>query len=135
MPQIRDFATSRLQKLAKRFDRSSQHLDTLNAPRLHELRIIAKKLRYSAESFSGIFDRQKYGSYLAALSDVQDVLGQINDIAVSHRLLDELTMDPGLAGHQEAIVLARSRIAADLSRQLAALRITMQRFVDQPSFW
>jgi len=135
MPQIGEFATSRLIKLAKRFDRSSQNLDMLNAPRLHELRIIAKKLRYSADSFSKIFDSQKSGPYLAALSAVQDVLGQINDIAVNHHLLDEVAMYPGLTGQQEAIALVRSRIAADRSRQLVALRIAMQRFAGQPSFW
>jgi CHAD domain-containing protein len=135
IPLIRGFAASRLKKLAKRFDRSSQHPDTLNAPRLHELRILAKKLRYSADSFSGMFGRQKAGPYLAALSAVQDVLGKINDIAVNQRLLDELTMDPGPTGRQETIALVRSRIAADLPRQLVALRIAMQRFADQPSFW
>jgi triphosphatase len=135
MPQIGEFATSRLKKLAKRFDRSSQNLDMLNVPRLHELRIIAKKLRYSAEFFSGLYDGKKARPFLASLSKVQDVLGQINDIAVNHRLLDDLTMHPGLVGHQKAIVLARSRITADLHLKLAALRIAIQRFIDQTPFW
>jgi triphosphatase len=135
LPRLHNFATSRLKKLAKRFDRSAQHLNTLDAPHLHALRIIAKKLRYSAEFFSGLYDRQKAESYLAGLSEVQDVLGQINDIAVNHRLLDELTMDPGLSAHQEAVVLARGWIAHDLSSQFAALRKSVQRFADQPLFW
>ena len=135
LPQARDFATSRLQKLARRFAKSGQHLNTLDAPRLHALRILAKKLRYSAEFFSGLYDRQKARSFLAALSEVQEVLGQINDIAVTHRLLDELAVNPDLSAHQEAVVLAKGWIAHDLTRQFSALRKAIQRFAGQPSFW
>jgi inorganic triphosphatase YgiF len=135
LPQARDFATSRLQKLARRFASSGKHLNTLAAQRLHALRILAKKLRYSAEFFSGLYDRQKTKSFLASLSEVQEVLGQINDIAVTHRLLDELAVNPDLSVHQEAVVLAKGWIAHDLSRQFAALRKTINRFSDQPSFW
>ncbi len=135
LPQARDFSNTRLQKLARRFARSGQHLNTLDAPRLHALRILAKKLRYSAEFFSGLYDRQKARSFLKALSEVQEVLGQINDIAVTHRLLGELAVNPDLSTHQEAVVLAKGWIAHDLSRQFAALRKALQRFAGQPSFW
>ncbi|MEO8331488.1 MAG: CHAD domain-containing protein [Gallionella sp.] len=135
LPQVHDFATSRLQKLAKRFARSGQHLNTLDAPRLHALRILAKKLRYSAEFFSGLYDRQKARSFLAALSEVQEVLGQINDIAVTHRLLDGLAANPELSAHQEAVVLAKGWIAHDLTRQFTALRKAVQRFSRQSTFW
>lgn len=135
LPQARDFATSRLQKLARRFASSGQHLNTLDAPRLHALRILAKKLRYSAEFFSGLYEKQKARSFLKSLSEVQEVLGQINDIAVTHRLLDELAVNPDLSAHQEAVVLAKGWIAHDLSHQFAALRKAIQRFAGQPSFW
>jgi inorganic triphosphatase YgiF len=130
-----DFATRRLHKLAKRFARSGQHLHTVDAARLHALRIVAKKLRYSAEFFTALYDKQKAKSFLAALSEVQEVLGQINDVAVAHRLLDELAADTALAGHQEAVVLAKGWIAHDLSHQLSVLRKTIQNFNKQPVFW
>lgn len=134
-PPARDFATSRLQKLARRFAQSGQHPGTLDAERLHALRIIAKKLRYSAEFFASLYDRQKAKSFLAVLSKVQDVLGQINDIAVTHRLLDELAASPDLSAHQEAVVLAKGWIAHDLSHQFTALRKAIQRFGREPFFW
>jgi triphosphatase len=129
-----DFATRRLRKLAKRFAHSGQQLDTADAAQLHALRILAKKLRYSAEFFASFYGKQKAESFLAALSEVQDVLGLINDIAMAHRLLDEL------AEHQEAVVLeavtlSRGWIAHDLSRQLDVLRKTIQRFNKQDAFW
>lgn len=133
--QVQDFATRRLRKLAKRFARSGQQLNTADAARLHALRIIAKKLRYSAEFFAALYDKQKAQSYLAALSVVQEVLGQINDVAVAHRLLEGLAADAALAGHQEAVVLTRGWIAHELSGQLIALRKSMQNFVKRPVFW
>jgi triphosphatase len=133
--QAKDFATRRLRKLAKRFASSGQQLNTADAARLHALRIVAKKLRYSAEFCAALYDKKKAGSYLAALSIVQDLLGQINDVAVAHRLLDSLAADAALAAHQEAVVLARGWIAHDLSGQLAALRKSMQNFNKQTVFW
>jgi inorganic triphosphatase YgiF len=133
--QAQDFATRRLHKLAKRFAQSGQQLNTVDAARLHALRILAKKLRYSAEFFAALYDKQKARSFLAALSEVQEVLGQINDVAVAHRLLDELAADASLAAHQEAVVLAKGWIAHDLSHQLSVLRKTIQRFNKQAAFW
>ena len=134
-PHARDFATQRLQKLNKRFSQAGQHLSSLDAARLHALRIIAKKLRYSADFFAGLYDKQKSGLFVEALSDVQDVFGQINDVAVAHRVLEELAVMPELAAHQEAVVLAKGWIAHDLSHQFATLRKAMLRFKKQPRFW
>ena len=134
-PPAQDFATRRLRKLAKRFAQAGRQLDTLDDKRLHALRILAKKLRYSAEFFAALYDRQKTGSFLAALSEVQDVLGQINDVAVAHRLLDELAALPELSAHQEAVALAKGWIAHGLSRQLGALRKAIQNFNKQRTFW
>ncbi|HEU0282610.1 MAG TPA: CHAD domain-containing protein [Gallionella sp.] len=134
-PPVRDFATRRLRKLARRFVQAGRQLDTLDDARLHALRIVAKKLRYSAEFFTALYDRQKAGLFLAALSEVQDVLGQINDVAGAHRLLDELAAVPELAAHREAVALAKGWIAHGLSRQLTALRKAIRRFAKQPAFW
>ena len=135
MPSAHDFATRRLRKLAKQFAQAGRQLDTLDDKRLHALRILAKKLRYSAEFFAALYDRQKTAAFLAALSEVQDVLGQINDVAVAHRLLDELAALPELAAHREAVALAKGWIAHGLSRQFTVLRKTIQRFNKQPAFW
>lgn len=135
VPPVQDFAASRLRKLARRFVQSGRQLDSLDDARLHALRIVAKKLRYSAEFFAALYDRKKTGSFLAALSEVQEVLGQINDVAAAHRLLDELAAMPELAVHGEAVTLAKGWIAHGLSRQLAALRKAIRRFARQAEFW
>lgn len=135
VPSAQDFATRRLRKLAKQFAQAGRQLGTLDDKRLHALRILAKKLRYSAEFFAALYDRQKTAAFLAALSEVQDVLGQINDVAVAHRLLDELAALPELSAHQEATALAKGWIAHGLSRQLGALRKAIQNFNKQRTFW
>jgi triphosphatase len=137
---VQEFAVRSLCKFAKRFDRSGRHLDTFDAARLHQLRIAAKKLRYSAESFAGLYDRKKSESFLAVLSEVQEVLGQVNDVAVAHRLLDELAADAALAAQQEesvleAVNLSRGWIAHDLDHQLDRLRKSIRRFNKQDAFW
>lgn len=140
VPRVQEFAARSLRKLAKQFERSGRHLDTFDAARLHLLRIAAKKLRYGAESFAGLYDRKKSGFFLAALSEVQEVLGQVNDVAVAHRLLDELAADSALAAQQEeavleAVNLSRGWIAHDLDHQLEVLRKTIRRFNRQEAFW
>ncbi|WP_435627210.1 CHAD domain-containing protein [Candidatus Ferrigenium straubiae] len=134
-PPLPDFAARHLRKLAKRFEEAGRQLDSLNDARLHALRIVAKKLRYSAEFFAAFFDKQKTGPFLSALSEVQDTLGQINDVAVAHRLLDELAVLPELAAHQEAVALAKGWIAHGLSRQLDILRKAIRHFERQEEFW
>lgn len=132
---LRDFAARHLRKLSRRFEESGRQLDSLDEAKLHALRIVAKKLRYSAEFFATLYGRRKTGPFLAALSKVQDVLGQINDVAVAHRLLDGLAAQPELAAHQEAVALAKGWIAHGLSRQLSALRKAIRNFNAQRGFW
>lgn len=135
VPQARDFSTRLLGKLSRRLARSAEHLDELDAGRLHALRICAKKLRYSAEFFAGLYGKRKAAVFLSALSEVQNVLGQINDVAVAHRLLDELSAAPELSVHQEAIALTKGWIAHGLSHQLGVLHKTVRRFDEQAAFW
>lgn len=140
MQGARDFAKCRLRKLAERFERSGQNLESADAARLHALRILAKKLRYSAEFFAYLFDKRKAASYIAGLGGVQEVLGQINDIAAAHRLLDQLAghaaspVHPA-GGAMDAIVLTRGWLAHDLSGQLAALSKSLRQFNKQPAYW
>jgi inorganic triphosphatase YgiF len=135
LPTARDFSAHRLQKLFGKFVQSGLQLDTHDAERLHSLRILGKKLRYSAEFFSTLYDHQRTKPFLAALSEVQEVLGQINDVAVAHRLLGDIAAMPELSLHQEAIALAKGWIAHDLPHRFTALRKAIQRFNKQPVFW
>ena len=51
----------------------------------HRLRIALKKLRYATEFFEALY-RKSTRPYLAALKDLQDGLGHLNDVAVAQGL-------------------------------------------------
>lgn len=131
---VGEFAARRLHRLSRRFGQAGRHLESLDDKRLHALRILAKKLRYSTEFFAALYDRKKTRPFLAALGRVQDVLGQINDVAVAHHLLDELAALPELSAHHEAVALAKGWIAHGLSRQYAVLRKALGKFREQSAF-
>lgn len=130
-----DFAARRLRKLYRRFGRAVQQLDITEAGQLHALRIVAKKLRYSAEFFSGFGDTRRARPFLSALGQVQDVLGSINDAAVAQRLLDGLAVRPELSAQGEVADLAHGWIAHDMASDLAELPRVLRRFEKQSIFW
>lgn len=131
----RDFATTYLTKFGRRFAQAGANLDTLDAEKMHAMRIQAKKLRYSAEFFVALYGHHRHKSFLAALSQVQEVLGQINDAAVAYRLLDELAMTPIMLNYREAVTLAKGWIAHDLSQRYTVLHDAMANFSRQDSYW
>lgn len=133
--QTDEFAAGCLRKLDRRYIEAAQRLNAADPEQLHALRIVAKKLRYSAEFFTSLYDRRKAQSYLAALGKVQEVLGQSNDIETAHRLLDELATKPELSAHQGIIVLTRGWIANNLSIKFNVLNKTIQRLTKQQAFW
>lgn len=62
---------------------------TMTVEELHELRIAAKKLRYAADFFRSLYPKKRVRRYIAALADVQDCLGAINDGAVGRARVAE----------------------------------------------
>jgi CHAD domain-containing protein len=83
-------------------------LRELDPPARHKLRIEAKKLRYAADAFAGLFGRPKRArAFIEALKEVQDALGDLNDIAVGERLAHEAAVIPGRAETDSAFVAGR----------------------------
>lgn len=131
----RDFAGAYLNKLSRRFAKSAENIHTLNTVRLHDMRIQAKKLRYSADYFATLYGHHKRKSYLAALANVQELLGQITDISDAHRLLEELAMTSVLSDGQEAVMLAKGWIAHDLSQKYGELQVALSHFYRISPYW
>ena len=67
-----------------------QHLADLTIEQRHELRKDLKKLRYPAEFFASLFDGKGAKKFFAGLTDLQDDLGGLNDVATARLLLEEL---------------------------------------------
>jgi inorganic triphosphatase YgiF len=78
------FAKGRLRKANRALRRAgSGDLTKLAPPSLHRVRILCKQLRYTGEFFAALCPRKPTRAFLAALAEVQDRLGLLNDIAVA----------------------------------------------------
>ena len=87
-------AAEQLRRRSKKCLRSGKHLDALDPQHRHKLRIQAKKLRYAAEFFAPAFLHKKSirrrKDFVESLQQLQDALGELNDIAVNEKLLRRL---------------------------------------------
>lgn len=131
----RAFAGRYLQRLEKRYKQAQQQLDVKDSGQLHALRILAKKLRYSAECYASLYGKKAAGKYLSALAEVQEILGKINDAAVAHHLLDELAKAPELSAHSQTPTLARGWIEDENTLNISLLHKTARRFDSRQAYW
>lgn len=128
---LRDFAAGILQKRCRQVARRGKHLATADAGQLHLLRIACKKLRYSVEMFGSLFASGKARRYVAALSELQDIMGMLNDIAVARRLLDAMDSRE----RHETLALVGGWLEHDRAGLMARLDGAWKRFSGQKKFW
>jgi inorganic triphosphatase YgiF len=86
----RHFAAGVLDKARSRLKKRGKGLRKIEPHTRHRARIAAKKLRYGAEFFAGLFPKAKaqrrQKAFGNALSDLQDHLGALNDIETALHL-------------------------------------------------
>ena len=128
---LEQFAVETLKKRCKLVVKSGNAVTGADAAQLHALRIACKKLRYSIEMFGSLFSDTKTKDYVAALADLQDILGTLNDIAVAHRLLSELDN----AARHDTLALIRGWMEHDYAERVAEFGKAWKRFAGQKGFW
>lgn len=84
---IGDFAAAALQRRHKQARRAGRGFAALSPDDRHMVRIVLKKLRYTAEFFRSLYPSSTTTAYLKRLAALQDMLGYMNDVAVAHHLL------------------------------------------------
>ena len=113
------FAAGALERLRRKIVPA----DWTSEKRRHQLRIRVKRLRYACEFFAPCFKPEGTGRYVKRLRALQDLLGELNDIAVGRKLLAELDeRGPSLFDARER------RLVAALGRAWTA-------FENQPPYW
>lgn len=117
-------AQRRLRKRLRRVDRG-------DAESRHHVRIAAKKYRYTAEFFASLLPAGPLKKHVRRLTVLQDMLGDLNDIAIAGRLLDQLARDGGPA--QEPAGYARGYLAALARRRVKKLRQPIRRMEKLPA--
>ncbi len=122
-----DFAARVLERFRRRVKRRGRHLDRLDPEERHRVRIAAKKLRYGAEFFAGLYGskkaRKRHKVFGDALSDLQDHLGALNDLATAHTVMAGLAVPgDGAAGPVDgAVAFAAGLTAADKEAEAGTL--------------
>lgn len=85
---ILPYSRKLLDKQERRVLAAGSHVDRDDAAAMHQLRIECKKLRYAAEFFRPLFAGMDI--FISHMKGLQDLLGTMNDVAVTQDLLEEL---------------------------------------------
>ena len=110
---VMDLAGRALTKAYARAQALAARGGTLSDPDIHALRIRIKSLRYTAEFFAGLYDRDHARRMLSAARDIQDILGRFNDAVVGGNhvaCLESRAADR--RGEARVIAKLRDRLAA-----------------------
>lgn len=84
-------ATPALDQAGKKLFKAARFFAALTPERRHEVRILAKRLRYALDLFAVVLPKAGTARYVDALSELQDVLGALNDAAVAIEVLPQLS--------------------------------------------
>lgn len=97
---LKAFAERRLRRLEKAVEKRSRRAEA-SEKRRHKLRIDFKRLRYAFDFFAPLFGRKRTPAYQDMLARLQDVLGQLNDLATAEELCAQLPMEPAFSQQLE----------------------------------
>jgi CHAD domain-containing protein len=129
------FARRSLDRLHARLLKRARKIDWRDAPHRHAVRIAVKRLRYACDFFAPCFPHQAVSPLLRALSGLQDTLGELNDVAVARRLLDEIAPQESAAALRHAAVRVRAGLAARERELIASLENDWPAFVRKQPYW
>ena len=128
------YALALLKKGHKRFLAAGNHLSGASVGELHTLRIDAKRLRYITEFCRPLFPGKAARRYIAALRDIQDILGTLNDAVVARGLAAKLAAQDDQQGARTAGLVA-GWSAAETEAARRRFAEVWRKFVNVPRFW
>jgi inorganic triphosphatase YgiF len=122
---IEERATGELAKRWKRVVKRAKRLAELDPEARHRVRIEIKKLRYGAEFFQGLYPGQRSKTRrkeaLEGLQHLQELLGELNDIAVGGDLLGSDALSPDAHDEDPRVADLVARAQKDY-RRLAGVK-------------
>jgi CHAD domain-containing protein len=136
---IAPFADALLERRAHKLIKTGRDHAGMSPDELHRLRILAKRMRYAAEFFTGLYRQKTAKKYVQSLARVQDVLGVLNDSSVGVRLLSQAGERAGRAAEEpwfaRAGALVKGWYASQTDRELRHLSAAWNALTDQRKFW
>jgi inorganic triphosphatase YgiF len=129
---VRDFAVSALDRARRKVKKRGHRLAKLDDEARHALRKEAKKLRYASEFFASLFEdkrgRRRYKRFVAALEELQDQLGALNDLATAPEEMRKLGIEDDAQ--------AQALLGAETKHHLIAAAVEAHdALVDAKRFW
>jgi len=132
---IRPVSRELLAAAAQRVRRRAKRARSRNEADLHALRIGLKKLRYLSQIFAPLHDGTRARPYLKALRQLQEELGQLNDIAHVQTTIAGLMRegDRATIGYGAGLVLGHYGAGRKRAAKKAMKRY--RAFADLSRFW
>jgi triphosphatase len=134
-----DFARERLAARYVRVRKIGRRIGKLNETERHALRIKLKKLRYAVDFFASLWPKRRTEAFRERLSDLQDVLGQMNDAAVARALVGDILAARTNAADAQAIAYAAGVVVGwhvgHLRDRVEKLENRWQAFIDAKPPW
>ena len=128
----RDHAVDVLDRFRRKVKRGGRDLADTDDETRHRVRKDAKALRYASEFFATLFPekraRRRHARFVAALEEVQDALGTLNDRAAVPVLLKTLGLEED--GEASALLASKGR-----KRALRTAAGAWETLVDAKRFW
>jgi triphosphatase len=139
-------AAEQLSRRSKKIRKRGRLLTKFDPHRRHKLRIQAKKLRYAAQFFETLFSGKKASrlrkAFLSALEEVQDCLGDLNDISVHEHLTAKIATEPAPSTKAQdrsrrafAAGVLTGQEEARLNTVMAAAVASFDRLASAKPFW
>jgi triphosphatase len=113
---VRHFAPQVVRHRWKKMLAAGKHVEDLDIPALHALRLRAKRARYAAEMFAGLDDGKGQQRTIRRIAALQQRLGILNDGAVAADLMQELGGPAGRHGYAVGVVTGFIAARAGLTR-------------------
>jgi len=132
---LASFARRALEKLHRGLRESAEGIDWRAAARRHRVRIRVKRIRYACDFFASVFPARRLESYLDGLRGIQDILGEMNDIAVQRAMLRKLVPPRSPLGVVRAEAVSRASLALREQDLIAALEPAWRAFETGRPFW
>ena len=130
---VEPLARQTLKRLQRKALKCGKDAAALQGDARHRLRVRIKRLRYACEFFATLYPRRRTKLFIRRLQQLQDILGELNDIAVAGSLLGEAAALPAPA--KPAIARMHERDAGRERRLLTELYAQWKILRSADPFW
>jgi triphosphatase len=127
----RRFAARALDKRRRKLMKDGRLQEATDEER-HKARIDAKKLRYAAEGFEGVYGRKATHRFIERLKTLQEDLGALNDLVTAETLISSLELSPDAAFAAGELVGLK---AAGKERHIEAAGEALKALKQAEPFW